>query len=218
VWTPPGEKLGQIREFQPWMSARDRALFERYLIHSRHYFEFGSGGSTTSPFLLAAHVTSIERDISWHQFLRKVIDFGPRIPWITVDLKVAPNSFEAPGPNSPMRDWPNYTRSYRRDYNADLVLIDGRFRVACGLNIVPLISDETIVMYHNFTVRPCYFYVLKYYDLIQIADTSVTPRRKKRVVLPPAIALDYYENQPFDQECPMIPFSKRLSKPLKQWY
>jgi hypothetical protein len=71
-------------------------------------------------------------------------------------------------------------------------------------------------MYHDFTVRPRCFYVLKYYDLIEIADTFVTLRMKKKVVRPPPIALDYYEKQPFDQESSMIPFSKRLPKPLEQ--
>jgi hypothetical protein len=89
----------------------------------------------------------MESDVGWHQFLQPVIGFGPRIRWITVDLKVAPNSLGAPGSSCPMRDWVNYTRSYRREFNVDLVLVDGRFRVACGLNILPLISDETIFMH-----------------------------------------------------------------------
>jgi hypothetical protein len=158
----------------------------------------------------------VESDVVWHHLLQKVIGFGPRIRWITVDLKVPPNGAGAPGPGSPLRDWVNYTRAYRREFNADLVLIDGRVRAACGLNILPLISDKTIVMYHDFTCRQRYFYVLKYYDLVEIADTSVTMRRKKNVVPPPAIALDYYEKKPFDQESPKIPFSKRLPKPLGQ--
>jgi hypothetical protein len=215
AWTHAEEKLVQIRQFHPLMSAGEIAFLERHLNHSQRYFEFGSGGSTAKAFLLAGHVTSVESDVGWHQFLQTVIGLGARIRWITVDLKVAPNTFGAPGSGSSLRDWVNYTRAYRREFNADLVLIDGRFRVACGLNLLPLISDETIVMYHDFTVRPRYFYVLKYYDLIEIADTSVTLRRKKNVMPPPAIALDYYEKQPFDRASPMIPFSKRLPEPLE---
>jgi hypothetical protein len=90
-----------------------------------------------------------------------------------------PNGFGAPGPGSSLRDWVNYTRAYRRGFNADLVFIDGRSSVACGLNVLPLTSDETIVMCHDLTSCPYYFDVLKDYDLNEIADTSATLEGRK---------------------------------------
>jgi hypothetical protein len=64
----------------------------------------------------------------------------------------------------------------------DVILVDGRFRVACALKSLEYVSDGSVVLIHDFFDRsPIYDAVLKYYDIIDRADTLVVLSRKKVV-------------------------------------
>jgi len=56
-----------------------------------------------------------------------------------------------------------YVQSYKTEYNADIILIDGRFRVACGLDIFSKIRNNTLVFIHDYNNRKKYHILEKYY-------------------------------------------------------
>lgn len=49
----------------------------------------------------------------------------------------------------------------------DLVLIDGRFRVACCLKCYDIIKDNCLIAFDDFLDRPHYHIVLEYFDIIE---------------------------------------------------
>jgi hypothetical protein len=53
----------------------------------------------------------------------------------------------------------------------DLVLIDGRFRVACALEAVLRCSPDTTLVIHDFWNRPVYHGLLPYLDELERCAT-----------------------------------------------
>jgi hypothetical protein len=124
------------------MSDDERKLFECVLKCTRRYFEFGSGGSTyIAASLVKESVISIDSSSEWLDKVRQAcesevdfsrptlvhVDIGPTIDW---GYPSSPDTRER---------WPNYhrtiwTRSECSD--ADLYMVDGRFRVACFMQIL----------------------------------------------------------------------------------
>ena len=82
------------------------------------------------------------------------------------DLKPDDPTWSYPGKNSNLNDWKNYFQSYKEEYNADVILIDGRFKVATAMDIFNKIRNDTIILLHEYYIRPQYFIIEKYYKYI----------------------------------------------------
>jgi hypothetical protein len=190
------------------MSANETALLYRCLEGINCYFEFGSGGSTAAAALRAQKVISVESDARWHRELRERMGVAPNVVWYTVDLKVRLNGWGHPGSDSPKSDWPNYTHAYNSSMQADVILIDGRFRVACGLCVFSEIGTNTLVVIHDFVPRPHYWVLLKWYDLVDLADSLVVLRKNPTVVPPAADMIAWYDTQPMDRLMPSLSIPK----------
>ena len=74
--------------------------------------------------------------------------------------------------------WPVHLTKWPRYYEAvwthdgpaaaDLFLVDGRFRVACGLAVALHCRPEAKVAVHDFTGRPQYAGLLDFYDGVEV--------------------------------------------------
>ncbi|MSR21481.1 MAG: hypothetical protein EXR91_11015 [Gemmatimonadetes bacterium] len=63
--------------------------------------------------------------------------------------------------------WPNYSlRVFSIPSNHDLVLVAGRFRVACTLSSILSAPDDCRILVHDFWDRPQYHIVSKYLETI----------------------------------------------------
>ena len=124
IWPLPNEL-----KFMPKMSKRDLIAFSYFMKKENIYFEFGSGGSTNLASYYKLKVYSVESDAKWHENLKKN---GIMANYITIDLQS--NGFGYPGNGTSIKDWKKYIQAYKIEYNADMILIDGRFRVACALD------------------------------------------------------------------------------------
>ena len=172
------------------MSKAERALFLNGLNQSTRYFEIGSGGSTYYAALRGLDsIISVESDKQWHELLKKKIPAECGVDFQLVDFHTK-NNWGSPGPNSTYNDWIKYSRSYKKEYNSDMILIDGRFRVACALNVLKNIDRDTYVYIHDFTNRPEYHVVLNYYEIVDKADTMVKLRKIREA---PQELIDKYE-------------------------
>ena len=140
------------------------------------YFEFGSGGSTNVASFYNLTVYSVESDKMWHNKLKHS---GIKANYITIDLK-AHGNFGHPGIGTTVEDWKKYIQAYKSEYNADIVLIDGRFRVACALDIFPKIRNDTIVLIHDY-VRKEYHIVENYYIKIKRWDNLASFVKKPNI-------------------------------------
>lgn len=213
--TSPILKLFSTLFNEPAMLKEEKALFYKYLDLSNIYFEFGSGGSTYQAARRNKKIYSVESDIAWHKKIQEDMknitnqinkaiakynyktDFNPDITYITIDLHVRKKSWGWPGRDTRFIDWIKYTRAYNHSkYRADFILIDGRFRVACGLNVFKQIDDNVFVYIHDFNNRKHYHILLDYFDVVEKAATSVVLRKKSN---PPDLSEDLiikYENTP----------------------
>ena len=191
-----------MSEMIPYLPAEEMKKFYQYLDNSKIYFEFGSGGSTYQAFKRKniQKIYTVESDARW---INKLYENGiPRkndkLIIFYVDTKVGENKFSFPGKTSTYTDWIKYSRAFGNmdssiKKEVDFILIDGRFRVACALNLFSEISDSTIVAYDDFYNRDYYHIVLDYFDVIESVGRMAF--FKKKNVNPPSVELIFkYEN------------------------
>lgn len=153
---------------RPAMRETEFALFESIVRCSTRYVEFGCGGSTA----VAAHMagTSVILVDSSQVWLDKVGEFCA-----SKSFKISPQLILADiGPTQNLgypvdescRDrWPDYHSLIWEIFGADQAdtfLIDGRFRVACFLQVMLHAPADAIVMVHDFQIRPEYHSVYKF--------------------------------------------------------
>ncbi|KEQ54369.1 hypothetical protein [Sphingobium chlorophenolicum] len=194
VWTP------QDIPRRPHMEPEGLDKFTERLRNARSYLEYGAGGST----VLAAEM-GIERIMSVDSdrgFLKAVklaacgsegdnrltehfVDIGPTAEWGN------------PTDQSCSSRWPAYPSTVWRRYldkqeHPDLVLIKGRFRVACFLTTLIMARSGTTILFDDYFDRPQYHLVEKYLTPVSRAGRMAEFVTNGDALLP-AITLDLLE-------------------------
>ena len=182
---------------QPHMSRDDILMFYRYLAKSKSYFEFGSGGSTYQASIRKniQRIISVESDFEWHAKLKSIVK-NPSVQFVYCDIKTIPNTWGHPGLGSTIDDWRKYSGAIQEygDKEVDLILIDGRFRIACCLKCFDVISNSCLIAFDDFLDRSQYHVVLNFYDIVeQTKDNRMAILRKKLVPGPPKELIEKYE-------------------------
>ena len=171
----------------PRMSLVERSTFEKYLKKTKSYFEFGSGGSTKLAIRHGVEVYGVESDKFWVETLRKeagnlckvdYVDIGPTKDW------------GYPIDETEKDKFPHYSEAILRFENGfDLILIDGRFRVACTLNAIKHTLKyqknirKTFILIHDFWNRPSYHDVLRFLDVVERSESLGVFKLKKNIDL-----------------------------------
>lgn len=153
-------------KFKPLMNEKDLKAFLYFMKPGNIYFEFGSGGSTNIASYYKLKTYSVESDSKWHKLLKTN---GIIANYITVDLHATSAGY--PGNDTNINDWKKYIQAYKEEYNADIILIDGRFRVACALDIFSKIRNDTLIFIHDYKNRKEYHLLERYYIKIKDWDT-----------------------------------------------
>jgi hypothetical protein len=75
----------------------------------------------------------------------------------------------------------------------DLVMIDGRFRVACCLKCFDIINDECYIIFDDFLNRKNYHIILVYYEIVEKTEDKrmVVLRKKNNVSIPDDLIRKY---------------------------
>ena len=60
----------------------------------------------------------------------------------------------------------------------DMALVDGRFRIQCALKLLPYLTNDSVLVLHDFWIRKPYHKVLEYYYVIGYARSVVALRKK----------------------------------------
>jgi len=189
---------------KPHLGKNDKNMFFKYLKKSKIYFEYGSGGSTYKASLKKniEKIFSVESDLLWHNKLKKQIDnTNNKIRFIYNEMDARPNTWGRPGPNSTSDQWKNYSDHINNlneteKKELDLVMIDGRFRVACCLKCFGVISNDCVIAFDDFLNRKHYHIVLDYYDIIEqtIDNRMVILKKKKNIEIIPKVLIELYES------------------------
>ena len=80
-----------------------------------------------------------------------------------------------------MEDWKKYFQAYDSAYNADVILIDGRFKVATAMDIFEKIKNDTIVLIHEYQERPIYHILENFYQYVYHWDRLTAFIKKKEI-------------------------------------
>lgn len=124
--------------------------------------EYGSGGSTVLAAGMAGRtVFSVESDAAWLREMRAYFIANPP----AADLRlhhgdIGPTrDWGHPLDDRRMRRWPGYALSVwdREDFlHPDVVLVDGRFRVACLLTVAFRCTRPVTVLFDDYRGRKVY--------------------------------------------------------------
>jgi hypothetical protein len=177
----------------PRMSAAELRMLRRVFASGRRrYAEFGTGGST----LLAVEagfeaIVGVESDAAWARAVREHAAVSPAVAEGRASILHADLG--------PVGDWgtprrenarlfPLYVSTMweewaRREAFPDLVLVDGRFRVACALSVAllaaarPAGAEPPLILVHDYTgQRPQYAPMLRFLDLAERSESLVLLR------------------------------------------
>jgi hypothetical protein len=165
-------------EIRPHMSSAEIHCYERLLDHSEIVVEYGLGGST----LLALErpgikkLISVDSDPRWvdkicHQPAVASAVSNGTAKILHVDIGTVGN-WGKPINKKKIDLWPKYPATpWEHVDRADLVFVDGRFRVACILESALLAQPHTKIAVHDFWNRPKYHAVLPFLEVEQRCDT-----------------------------------------------
>ena len=157
---------------KPYMTLAETAAFTRYRDRSRNYFEFGCGGSTVFCNSPLRKIKSIDNNQEWLNKVRPLIGSTTELIYINTGPVL---EYGNPADPTQIAGFADYSLAFnQRDPNTDLVLVDGRFRVACALQIV--VSDYTgIVLLHD-AERPEYQPLFKFFTVVERVENLVALR------------------------------------------
>ena len=157
----------------------DMMAFTSFLTKDTIFFEFASGCSSIIAKYYAKKSYAVEGNKLWYDI---GIRNGLRKNLLFKDLKCdgSGKMLSWPGKNSNIDDWKNFIQAYKEEYNADVILIDGRFRVACTLDIFEKIRSDTIVLLHECQ-RKEYSEIENYYNKIYKWGSLCLFQKKKNI-------------------------------------
>jgi glycosyltransferase involved in cell wall biosynthesis len=172
---------------EPHFNPNDIYMFYDILNISNHYFEYGSGGSTIQAAKQENIKTihSVESDPEWYKNVCNAIETKKPITLMYRHLNAAPNMWGYPGEGCLIEHAKEYSRSIlslskTESTRLDMILIDGRFRVACCLHCFEMISDDCLIVFDDFLNRPYYNDVLEFYDIVRKTEDNVMVVLKKK--------------------------------------
>jgi len=124
--------------------------------------EYGSGGSTVLASEMAGkRILSVESDAAWLARMQAWFDASPPAsPPVLHHADIGPTKpWGFPASLTTFRRWPGYAQSVwdRPDFVApDVVLVDGRFRLACILTVALRIDRATVLLVDDYIDRAGY--------------------------------------------------------------
>lgn len=165
---------------KPLMTDEEINLIKSYLGKDKIFFEWGAGGSTVEFSDYVKEYYSVEHDFGWYNIVFKNARENVHLFYVppnTSNLEWFP-VFEE-GKASDFKSYIKFVNniaSFGKKF--DLVLVDGRARVDCAIEILPHLGKDAIVFIHDFD-REYYWKILKYYKIVSVADKMAALKIKK---------------------------------------
>ncbi|MBT8473200.1 MAG: hypothetical protein KJN99_11400 [Marinicaulis sp.] len=156
------------------MAEAERQQLKSIFRTSRSLVEYGAGGSTRLALRFGLNVTSVESDPKWITKIRQSPEVARAETSGKLNLLYGDIGEVGPWgkPVDPERNdkWLNYVNA-PWPQKTDLVLIDGRLRVACAAKAVFETGPSTTVIIHDFWPRKEYHVVLPMFDVVHEVNT-----------------------------------------------
>ena len=173
------------------MNLDEIAAFSRYRDKSSNYFEFGCGGSTVFCNSEQRKIKSVDNSLHWINKVKPLVGSTTELIYVNTGPVL---EYGIPADQKQTSLFADYSLAFsKRDSDTDLVLIDGRFRVACGLQIV-LSEYSGIVLLHDAD-RTEYKPLFNFFTVLERVDNLVALRLLPTAdKLEAAILWDIYKN------------------------
>ena len=179
--------------FTPHLGKSGLSIFEDYVSKAKGYLEYGSGGSTLSAQSLGAkHIISVDSSKEWHQAIKKDLNGCSNIDLIYCDIG-AVGHWGKPINNNGIKNYHAYIVfpwqvAQEKNIDIDLILIDGRFRVACFLYSLICAQPGTTILFDDYTFRPRYHVVEEFCTKLKNHGRMAEFRVEKNFDLPALVA------------------------------
>jgi hypothetical protein len=154
------DNLTEQEFIKPHMDDKTFSLFASLVAEASNYVEYGCGGSTSYAFLnSSARIISVDTDKSW---IDMVLNFMPgnleRVELCHIDMgEVGEWGFpKVETDGTAYVSWP-----WTRSNDADLILVDGRFRVACAVKSMIESKPGTPIIFEDYFGRNFYLGIEK---------------------------------------------------------
>ena len=194
-------KEGSNKSLKPYMTNNEIILLEKYYRNSKNYFEFGSGGSTVYAIKNnIENIESVETDNDWVNRIKKDPLVSNKLKEKKLKIHMFPLNFEwtkavswKPNYKKYLKtcdksNWNNYSKIIRKcDLKLDLVLVDGRFRVASCLETIKKVDNNCFILIHDYRQQKSatsirgYEFVEKYLDIIEFKDNLYVFKKKQNI-------------------------------------
>lgn len=179
----------------PWMTDSEITLFKTFLNKTNIYFEYGCGGSTilASSYNNISKIYTVESDSEW---LNKIQNTSTKIIPLHIDLGKT-KSLGYPVSKNKTTNWTNYSSIIQNISEVpDLILIDGRFRVACGIqSFIKIQNTNSIVLIHDYQ-REHYHILNDLYSTIEYSEKLFA--LKPKVDINEKKIINVYEKYKYD--------------------
>ncbi len=165
------------------MTPDECSLFSGFVRCAARYVEFGSGASTVLAAALAGEsVTTFDSSTAWldrvaEDCRARATRLAPKLTF--VDIGETEN-WGFPKGEATRDRWPDYHASMWDDpavSQGDFYLVDGRFRVACFLQVMLHAGAGAFVAFHDYASRPHYHdAALIGREIVRVHDLSIFVR------------------------------------------
>ena len=151
----PGSSLPLENSACPMMWPAEAALLLKALRPDSVVFEWGSGMSSLYYSQCVRNWTSIEHHLPWCHEMQKLAPPNVRIRCIPIEAEYA-KSFGNPGTwDGSKKEFKSYVEAASEvgsmPESADIVIIDGRARGDCSLEVLPFLKPSSRVFIHDWT-------------------------------------------------------------------
>jgi hypothetical protein len=179
----------------PWLPESVAARLREMLKTANCYLEYGSGATTVMAASMGvSYVVTTESDANWLAALRhKLLLLGGPTNTELIHADIGPTrDWGYPTSDVNWRDYPKYpVVSWRRcshyGLTPDVVLIDGRFRVACFLASLAFGAPGTRILFDDYFDRPHYHAVEQFLSPVAKHD-----RAAEFVIADPPVTRDIW--------------------------
>ena len=157
----------------------DSMVFLSFLTKNTTFFEFASGCSTFIAKYYAKKSYAVEGNLKWYNI---GIKNGLKDNLLFKDLKCDGTGklLSSPGKKSKLKDWKKFFQAYKKKYDADVIFIDGRFRVSCAFDVFNKIKNDTVVLLHECQ-RKEYSVIKNYYNLLYSGGSLCVYIKKENI-------------------------------------
>lgn len=163
-------------------------------------FEFGCGGSTVfaASFTNVKTIHSVDSSLEWINRIKKDATTRKKTKFYYIDINSDNERWGYPKDNSKVKMWSQYSSALKKTgSHADMVFIDGRFRVACALKSFSSMKDDACLMFHDYPHRPHYHIIEKYFQKHKSCSILYTFKKKENINFKEMVCdIQTYETDP----------------------